>query len=337
MALQLAINGFGRIGRLVFREAMKHEEFEVVAVNDLTDAKQLAHLLKYDSVHGVYDADVQAEDDAFIVNGKRIQVLSEKDPANLPWGELGVDVVLECTGRWRSMEEVSKHIEAGAKKAILSAPAQGDMPTYVMGVNHTEYDPAQDVISNASCTTNCLAPLAKVLDEKFGIKRGMMTTIHSYTNDQRILDFPHSDPRRARAGAVSMIPTTTGAAIAVSKVLPQLKGKLDGFSMRVPTPNVSCVDLVVELDKDVTADSINAALKEAADGDLKGILAYNELPLVSIDYNGNPASSTIDGLSTMVMENRMAKVVSWYDNEIGYSTRLMDLALYIAAQGIEKK
>lgn len=336
MALQLAINGFGRIGRLVFREAMKHEEFEVVAVNDLTDAKQLAHLLKYDSVHGVYDADVQAEEDAFIVNGKRIQVLSEKDPANLPWGELGVDVVLECTGRWRSMEEVSKHIEAGAKKAILSAPAQGDMPTYVMGVNHTEYDPAQDVISNASCTTNCLAPLAKVLDEKFGIKRGMMTTIHSYTNDQRILDFPHSDPRRARAGAVSMIPTTTGAAIAVSKVLPQLKGKLDGFSMRVPTPNVSCVDLVVELDKDVTTDSINAALKEASEGDLKGILAYNELPLVSIDYNGNPASSTIDGLSTMVMEGRMAKVVSWYDNEIGYSTRLMDLALYIAKQGIEK-
>ncbi|MER2113497.1 type I glyceraldehyde-3-phosphate dehydrogenase [Solibacillus isronensis] len=336
MALQLAINGFGRIGRLVFREAMKHEEFEVVAVNDLTDAGQLAHLLKYDSVHGVYDADVQAEEDAFIVNGKRIQVLSEKDPAKLPWGELGVDVVLECTGRWRSMEEVSKHIEAGAKKAILSAPAKGDMPTYVMGVNHEDYDPAQDVISNASCTTNCLAPLAKVLDEKFGIKRGMMTTIHSYTNDQRILDFPHSDPRRARAGAVSMIPTTTGAAIAVSKVLPQLKGKLDGFSMRVPTPNVSCVDLVVELDKDVTTDSINAALKEASEGELKGILAYNELPLVSIDYNGNPASSTIDGLSTMVMEGRMAKVVSWYDNEIGYSTRLMDLALYIAKQGIEK-
>lgn len=336
MVLQLAINGFGRIGRLVFREAMKHEEFEVVAVNDLTDAGQLAHLLKYDSVHGVYDADVQAEDDAFIVNGKRIQVYSEKDPAKLPWGEIGVDVVLECTGRWRSMEEVSKHIEAGAKKAILSAPAKGDMPTYVMGVNHTDYDPSEDVISNASCTTNCLAPLAKVLDEQFGIKRGMMTTIHSYTNDQRILDFPHSDPRRARAGAVSMIPTTTGAAVAVSKVLPQLKGKLDGFSMRVPTPNVSCVDLVVELDKDVTADSINAALKEASEGDLEGILAYNELPLVSIDYNGNPASSTIDGLSTMVMEGRMAKVVAWYDNEIGYSTRLMDLALYIAEQGIDK-
>lgn len=336
MALQLAINGFGRIGRLVFREAMKHEEFEVVAVNDLTDAGQLAHLLKYDSVHGVYDADVQAEKDAFIVNGKRVQVFSEPDPAKLPWGELGVDVVLECTGKWRSMEEVSKHIEAGAKKAILSAPAKGEMPTYVMGVNHTQYDPSESVISNASCTTNCLAPFAKVLDENFGIKRGMMTTIHSYTNDQRILDFPHSDPRRARAGAVSMIPTTTGAAVAVSKVLPQLKGKLDGFSMRVPTPNVSCVDLVAELNKDVTVDDVNAALKAASEGELKGILDYNELPLVSIDYNGNSASSTIDGLSTMVMEGRMVKVVSWYDNEIGYSTRLMDLALYIAAQGIEE-
>ena len=336
MVLQLAINGFGRIGRLVFREAMKHEEFEVVAVNDLTDAGQLAHLLKYDSVHGVYDADVKAEDNAFIVNGKRIQVFSEKDPANLPWGELGVDVVLECTGKWRSMEEVSRHIQAGAKKAILSAPAKGEMPTYVMGVNHTDYKPSEDVISNASCTTNCLAPLAKVLDEQFGIKRGMMTTIHSYTNEQRILDFPRSDPRRARAGAVSMIPTTTGAALAVSKVLPQLKGKLDGFSMRVPTPNVSCVDLVAELNTDVTLESLNGALKAAAEGELKGILAYNELPLVSIDYNGNPASSTIDGLSTMVMEGRMVKVVSWYDNEIGYSTRLMDLALYIAGQGLEE-
>ncbi|MER2107705.1 MAG: type I glyceraldehyde-3-phosphate dehydrogenase [Solibacillus sp.] len=336
MVLQLAINGFGRIGRLVFREAMKHEEFEIVAVNDLTDAGQLAHLLKYDSVHGVYDADVQAEGDAFIVNGKRIQVFSEKDPANLPWGELGVDVVLECTGKWRSMEEVSRHVQAGAKKAILSAPAKGDMPTFVMGVNHEDYDTSMDVISNASCTTNCLAPLAKVLDEKFGIKRGMMTTIHSYTNDQRILDFPHSDPRRARAGAVSMIPTTTGAALAVSKVLPQLKGKLDGFSMRVPTPNVSCVDLVAELNTEATVESINAAFKEAAEGELKGILAYNELPLVSIDYNGNSASSTIDGLSTMVMEGQMVKVISWYDNEIGYSTRLMDLALYIAKQGIDE-
>ncbi len=334
MAVKLAINGFGRIGRLVFREAMKHDEIEVVAVNDLTDAHELAHLLKYDSVHGIYDAEVSSEADAFIVNGKRVRVLSERDPLNLPWGELGVDVVLECTGIFRSTEEVSKHIQAGAKKAILSAPAKGDMPTFVMGVNNTDYDPSMNVVSNASCTTNCLSPLAKVLDEKFGIKRGMMTTIHSYTNDQRILDLPHADPRRARAGAVSMIPTTTGAAVAVAKVLPQLKGKLDGFSMRVPTPNVSCVDLVAELEKDVTAEEVNAALKAASEGELKGILDYNELPLVSIDYNGNHASSTIDGLSTMVMENRMVKVVSWYDNEVGYSTRLMDLALYIASRGL---
>lgn len=334
MAVKLAINGFGRIGRLVFREAMKHDEIEVVAVNDLTDAKQLAHLLKYDSVHGIYDAEVSAEADAFIVNGQRVRVISERDPLNLPWGELEVDVVLECTGIFRSKEEVSKHIQAGAKKAILSAPAKGDMPTFVMGVNNEEYDPSMDVISNASCTTNCLAPLAKVLDEKFGIKRGMMTTIHSYTNDQRILDLPHADPRRARAGAVSMIPTSTGAAVAVSLVLPQLKGKLDGFSMRVPTPNVSCVDLVAELNEDVTIEKVNAALKEASEGELKGILGYSELPLVSIDYNGNHASSTIDALSTMVMENRMVKVVSWYDNEVGYSTRLMDLALYVAKRGL---
>ncbi len=335
MALKLAINGFGRIGRLVFREAMKHDEVEVVAVNDLTDAGQLAHLLKYDSVHGIYPGEVSSEKDAFIVDGKRIRVISEKNPLNLPWGELGVDVVLECTGIFRSLEDVSMHVKAGAKKAILSAPAKGDMPTFVMGVNEKEYDPnTMDVISNASCTTNCLSPIAKVLDEKFGIKRGMMTTIHSYTNDQRILDLPHADPRRARAGAVSMIPTTTGAAVAVAKVLPQLKGKLDGFSMRVPTPNVSCVDLVVELDADVTVESINGALKEASEGELKGILGYNELPLVSIDYNGNHASSTVDGLSTMVMEGRMAKVVAWYDNEVGYSTRLLDMALYVAGRGL---
>lgn len=336
MAVKIAINGFGRIGRLVFREAMKQEDFEVVAVNDLTDAHQLAHLLKYDSIHGIYDAEVASEDDAFIVNGNRVQVISQSDPAKLPWGELDVDVVIEATGRFRSMEEVSKHVQAGAKKAILSAPAKGEMPTYVIGVNHTQYDPSQDVISNASCTTNCLAPVAKVLDEKFGIKRGLMTTIHSYTNDQRILDFPHSDPRRARAGAVSMIPTTTGAAVAVSKVLPQLKGKLDGFSMRVPTPNVSCVDLVAELNASVTIEQVNEALKEAANGELKGILGYNELPLVSIDYNGNHHSSTVDGLSTMVLDNNMIKVLAWYDNEIGYSTRLMELAKYIAQQGFNK-
>ena len=335
MALKLAINGFGRIGRLVFREALKHDEIEVVAVNDLTDAGQLAHLLKYDSVHGVYPGEVKAEADAFIVDGQRVRVLSERNPLDLPWGELGVDVVLECTGIFRSLEEVSMHVKAGAKKAILSAPAKGEMPTFVMGVNHEQYDPAtMDVMSNASCTTNCLSPVAKVLHEKFGIKRGMMTTIHSYTNDQRILDLPHADPRRARAGALSMIPTTTGAAVAVAKVLPELKGKLDGFSMRVPTPNVSCVDLVAELEKDVTAEEVNSALKAAAEGELKGILDYNELPLVSMDYNGNHASSTVDGLSTMVMENRMVKIVAWYDNEVGYSTRLMDLALYVTKRGL---
>lgn len=336
MALKLAINGFGRIGRLVFREAMKTNEFEVVAVNDLTDAKQLAHLLKYDSVHGVYNADVQHEEDAFIVNDKRVQVFSETNPENLPWKELNVDVVLECTGIFRSTEEVSKHIQAGAKKAILSAPAKGDMPTFVMGVNHTEYDPKNHhVISNASCTTNCLAPVAKILDEKFGIKRGLMTTIHSYTNDQRVLDLPHKDARRSRAANLSMIPTTTGAAIAVSKVLPQLKGKLDGFSMRVPTPNVSCVDLVAELNKDVTVETVNAAFEEAAKGELEGILDYSELPLVSVDYNGNAHSATIDALSTMVLDDNMIKVVAWYDNEVGYAARLMDLALYIAKQGLE--
>ncbi|SOC40169.1 type I glyceraldehyde-3-phosphate dehydrogenase [Ureibacillus acetophenoni] len=336
MPLKIAINGFGRIGRLVFREAMKSEQLEVVAVNDLTDAHQLAHLMKYDSIHGIYDAKVESEDDAFIVNGKRVRVLSEKDPSKLPWGELDVDVVIEATGRFRSMEEVSQHVQAGAKKAILSAPSKGEMPTYVMGVNHTNYKNTEDVISNASCTTNCLAPVAKILDEKFGIKRGLMTTVHSYTNDQRILDFPHSDPRRARAGAVSMIPTSTGAAIAVAKVLPQLKGKLDGFAIRVPTPNVSCVDFVAELNTKVTVEQVNDALKEAANGELQGILGYNELPLVSIDYNGNSNSSTVDGLSTMVLEDNMIKVLSWYDNEIGYSSRLIDLALYIAEQGLNK-
>ncbi|CAM5199159.1 Glyceraldehyde-3-phosphate dehydrogenase OS=Ureibacillus acetophenoni OX=614649 GN=SAMN05877842_107112 PE=3 SV=1 [Ureibacillus acetophenoni] len=263
MTIKIAINGFGRIGRLVFREAMLNEQFEVVAVNDLTDAHQLAHLLKYDSIHGIYDANVESDDDAFIVNGNRVRVLSEKDPSKLPWGELDIDVVIESTGRFRSMEEVSMHVQAGAKKAILSAPSKGEMPTYVMGVNHTNYSRTEDVISNASCTTNCLAPVAMVLDQKFGIKRGLMTTIHSYTNDQRILDFPHSDPRRARAGAVSMIPTTTGETIAVAKVLPHLKGKLDGFSLRVPTPNVSCVDFVAELNTKVTIEQVNEALKEA--------------------------------------------------------------------------
>lgn len=336
MPIKLAINGFGRIGRLVLRQAMKTDRFKVVAINDLADAKQLAHLLKYDSVHGIYDTDVQYEEEALLVNGHRVEVFSEKNPEKLPWEELEVAIVFECTGKFRSQEDVSKHLTAGAKKVILSAPAKGEMPTFVMGVNHDEYDPQlHHVISNASCTTNCLAPVAKVLDEKFGLQRGFMTTIHSYTNDQRLLDFPHKDLRRSRSANLSMIPTTTGAAAAVSKVLPQLKGKLDGFAVRVPTPNVSCVDLVAELSRNVTVDMVNSAFQEAAKGEMKGILDYNELPLVSVDYNGNPHSAIIDGLSTMVIEDNMVKVVAWYDNETGYSTRLMDLASHIAEQGLD--
>lgn len=335
MTLKLAINGFGRIGRLVLREAVQHDNIEVVAVNDLTDANMLAHLLKYDSVHGIFDADVAATDDAIIVNGKTVKVFAEKDPTNLPWGDLQVDVVIESTGVFRDEAGLKKHIDAGAKKVILSAPAKGDITTLVYGVNHKNYDPKTDnIISNASCTTNCLAPVVKVLHEQFGIKRGMMTTVHSYTNDQRILDLPHSDYRRARAAAESMIPTTTGAASAVTKVIPELKGKLDGMAVRVPTPNVSLVDFVAELENEVTVESVNSALQQAADGELKGILFYNELPLVSIDYNGNKASSTVDGLSTMVLENNMIKVISWYDNETGYATRCIDLALYMDEQGL---
>lgn len=335
MTIKLAINGFGRIGRLAFREAMKNGHFEVVAVNDLAGANQLAHLLKYDSVHGIYEGDVHHEEDALIVNKKRIQVLSEKDPEKLPWEKLNVDIVLECTGLFRSVEDVSKHLTAGAKKAILSAPGKGTMATFVMGVNHKEYNPKEHhVISNASCTTNCLAPVVKVLDEKFGIRRGLMTTIHSYTNDQRLLDLPHKDARRSRAANLSMIPTTTGAATAVAKVLPQLKGKLDGFAIRVPTPNVSCVDLVAELKTNVTVEMVNSAFQEAAQGELKGILDYSELPLVSIDYNGNPHSAIIDALSTMVLDDNLIKVVAWYDNEMGYAIRLIDLASYIAEQGL---
>lgn len=334
MTLKLAINGFGRIGRLVFRTAVKRQDIEIVAVNDLTDAAMLAHLLKYDSVHGTFDAEVTSEGEYLVVDGKNVRVYAEKDPANLPWGELDVDIVIESTGRFTNYEAAHKHVEAGAKKVIVSAPGK-DMPTYVMGVNHENYDATHDVIvSNASCTTNCLAPVAKVLDEQFGIKRGMMTTVHSYTNDQRILDLPHKDYRRARAAAQSMIPTTTGAAVAVAKVLPQLKGKLDGMAIRVPTPNVSLVDLVVELEKEVNAETVNEALREASEHELKGILAYSELPLVSIDYNGNVSSSTVDSLSTMVLEGNLVKVLAWYDNESGYSTRVVDLAEYMAEQGL---
>lgn len=335
MATRVGINGFGRIGRNVFRVALNKPEVEIVAINDLTDAKTLAHLLKYDSVHGVLNAEVQAGDGEIIVNGKAIKVYAEKDPANLPWGELAVDIVVESTGRFTNREDAAKHLQAGAKKVIISAPAKNEDITIVMGVNQDKYDPANHhVISNASCTTNCLAPFAKVINEKFGIIRGLMTTVHSYTNDQQILDLPHKDLRRARAAAMSIIPTTTGAAKAVGLVLPELKGKLNGFAMRVPTPNVSVVDLVCELATEATAEEINAALKAAAEGELKGILAYTEEPLVSKDFNGNANSSIVDGLSTMVIDKKLAKIVSWYDNEWGYSCRVVDLALYIASKGL---
>lgn len=335
MTMKMAINGFGRIGRIVFREAIKAKDIDVVAVNDLTDAATLAHLLKYDSVHGVYDADIQSDGDTLLIDGQKIRVYAEKDPAQLPWAKYDVDIVVDSTGIFRSKEELQKHIDAGAKRVILSAPAKGDMTTLVMGVNHDTYNADQDhIVSNASCTTNCLAPVAKVLHQKFGINRGMMTTIHSYTNDQRLLDFPHDDYRRARAAAESMIPTTTGAASAVTKVIPELKGKLDGMAVRVPTPNVSLVDFVADLNTEVTVEEVNAALKEASENELKGFLVYNELPLVSIDYNGNPSSSTIDGLSTMVLDNQMVKVIAWYDNETAYSVRCIDLALYMYEKGL---
>ncbi|KYD22040.1 type I glyceraldehyde-3-phosphate dehydrogenase [Geobacillus stearothermophilus] len=335
MAVKVGINGFGRIGRNVFRAALKNPDIEVVAVNDLTDANTLAHLLKYDSVHGCLDAEVSVNGNNLVVNGKEIIVKAERDPENLAWGEIGVDIVVESTGRFTKREDAAKHLEAGAKKVIISAPAKNEDITIVMGVNQDKYDPkAHHVISNASCTTNCLAPFAKVLHEQFGIVRGMMTTVHSYTNDQRILDLPHKDLRRARAAAESIIPTTTGAAKAVALVLPELKGKLNGMAMRVPTPNVSVVDLVAELEKEVTVEEVNAALKAAAEGELKGILAYSEEPLVSRDYNGSTVSSTIDALSTMVIDGKMVKVVSWYDNETGYSHRVVDLAAYIASKGL---
>lgn len=334
MTIKLAINGFGRIGRLVFRTALERDDIELVAVNDLTDAAMLAHLLKYDSVHGTLPNKVTSEDDCIVVDGKKVRVYAEKDPVNLPWEALGVDIVVESTGLFRDSDSAGKHLEAGAKRVIVSAPGK-NMSTFVMGVNHTDYDPKKDfVMSNASCTTNCLAPVAKVLDEKFGVKRGMMTTIHSYTNDQKILDLPHSDYRRARAAGQSMIPTTTGAASAVAKVLPNLKGKLDGMAIRVPTPNVSLVDLVAELNQETTVEELNAVLKEASENELHGILDYSDVPLVSIDYNGVTSSSTVDSLSTMTLEGNLVKVLAWYDNEAGYSTRVVDLVEYIAKQGL---
>jgi glyceraldehyde 3-phosphate dehydrogenase len=335
MAVKVGINGFGRIGRNVFRAALRNPNVEIIAINDLTDANMLAHLLQYDTVHGTLNEKVSVDGDYLVVEGHKVKVLAERDPAQLGWGELGVEVVVESTGRFTKRADAAKHLEAGAKKVIISAPANEEDITIVMGVNNEKYEPANHhVISNASCTTNCLAPFAKVLNEKFGIKRGMMTTVHSYTNDQQILDLPHKDYRRARAAAENIIPTTTGAAKAVALVLPELKGKLNGMAMRVPTPNVSVVDLVAELDKEVTAEEVNAAFKAASEGELKGILEYSELPLVSTDYNGSPASSTIDALSTMVMEGNMVKVLSWYDNETGYSNRVVDLVDYIASKGL---
>ncbi|TRY23321.1 MULTISPECIES: type I glyceraldehyde-3-phosphate dehydrogenase [Brevibacillus] len=333
--VKVGINGFGRIGRNVFRAALNNPNVEIVAVNDLTDAQTLAHLLKYDSVHGVLDLDVEARENTLIVGGKEIKVLAERDPAQLKWADYGVEIVVESTGRFTKREDAAKHLEGGAKKVIISAPATNEDITIVMGVNEDKYDPQKHtVISNASCTTNCLAPFAKVLHEKFGIVRGLMTTVHSYTNDQQILDLPHKDLRRARAAATNIIPTSTGAAKAVALVLPELKGKLNGFAMRVPTPNVSVVDLVAELKTNVTVEDVNRVLKEAAEGPLKGILGYSEEPLVSSDYNGNPASSTIDALSTMVLEGNMVKVVSWYDNEWGYSNRVVDLCQFVAERGL---
>ncbi len=326
MALRVAVNGFGRIGRSVLRAAMQDKDIEFVAINDLTDAKTLAHLLKYDSVHGIFPGTVSAEGDSIIVNGKAIKILAVKNPAELPWKELKVDIVLESTGLFTSKDKASLHLTAGAKKVIISAPATDPDLTLVLGVNDKEYDKTKHhIISNASCTTNCLAPVAKVLHENFGIEKGLVTTVHSYTNDQNILDLPHKDLRRARAAALSMIPTTTGAAKAVALVLPELKGKLDGMAIRVPTANVSVVDLVVTLSKPTDAAQVNAALKAASEGPLKGILGYCTEPLVSIDFNGNPLSSIVDSDCTKVIAGNMVKVISWYDNETGFSHRVVDL------------
>jgi glyceraldehyde 3-phosphate dehydrogenase len=335
MAIKVGINGFGRIGRNIMRAAMGSGEIDFVAVNDLTNAATLAHLLKYDSILGNLKASITAQGDKISVDGDEFQVLSVKDPAQLPWKDLGVDVVFESTGLFTDRDSAAKHLSAGAKKVIITAPAKKPDFSVVLGVNVDKYDPkSHHIISNASCTTNCLAPLAKVLHEKFGIKKGWMTTVHSYTNDQQLLDLPHKDLRRARAAALSIIPTTTGAATAVGEVMPDLKGKLDGISMRVPTPNVSCVDLAAVLNKTTTGDEVNAAFKEAANGSLKGILEYVEAPLVSIDFRGNPHSSIIDAPYTKVMEGDFVKVLSWYDNEWGYSNRCVDLLKQLVQRGI---
>ncbi|WP_347490184.1 type I glyceraldehyde-3-phosphate dehydrogenase [Desulfoscipio sp. XC116] len=343
MAVKLGINGFGRIGRLVLKAALSHPEIEVVAVNHKSRrlpandmfASTLAHTLKYDSIHGRLDDDIKGYDDTIAVNGQQFKVLSEGDPAALPWGKLGVDIVVESTGKFNDPEKAGAHLAAGAKKVVISAPAKGECLTLVMGVNEGIYDPVKhNIVSNASCTTNCLAPVAKVLLNKFGIVKGLMTTVHAVTNNQQILDMPSKDMRRSRAAFNSIIPTTTGAARAVAQVLPELKGRLNGMAMRVPTLNVSLVDLVVQLQKKVTREEVNAILKDASEGELKGILGYSELPLVSIDYNGDPHSSIVDALSTMVIGEDMIKVLAWYDNEWGYSNRVVNLVEYIAKRGL---
>ncbi|MBW6510430.1 MAG: type I glyceraldehyde-3-phosphate dehydrogenase [Desulfuromonadales bacterium] len=330
MSVKVAINGFGRIGRNVLRVAAQTNSMDVVAINDLTDAATLAHLFKYDSVHGTFAGDVSTEGSTLIVNGKKIQIISQRDPLQLPWKELGVDIVIESTGIFSDRDKAAMHLTAGAKKVIVTAPGKDADVTICMGINEKDYQRSHQVISNASCTTNCLAPVAKVLLENFGIVTGMMTTVHAYTNDQCILDLPHKDLRRARAAAMSMIPTTTGAARVTALVLPALKGKLDGMAIRVPTPNVSLVDLVVQTEKETSIEEVNRAMKKASENELKGILDYCELPLVSRDFNGSPASSTLDALNTNVIGGNMVKVLTWYDNEWGYSHRVVDLVNYVA-------
>ncbi|WP_047153149.1 glyceraldehyde-3-phosphate dehydrogenase [Aneurinibacillus tyrosinisolvens] len=338
MTTRIAINGFGRIGRMVFRKAIQDPEVEVVAINASHPVETLAHLIKYDTIHGNISDKVEVKDDTIIVNGKVTKVVSDRNPANLPWKEMNVEIVVEATGKFRDQEGAGKHIQAGAKKVVITAPGKDEDATIVMGVNEEVYDYANHhIVSNASCTTNCLAPVAKVLDEAFGIEFGMMTTIHSYTNDQNNLDNPHKDLRRARACAQSIIPTTTGAARAVSLVLPQLKGKLNGFALRVPTPNVSIVDLVVDVKKNVTIEEVNRVLREASEGSMKGILGFTDEPLVSTDFNGNENSSIVDGLSTMVMRDRQVKVLAWYDNEWGYSCRVLDLVKFVSEASQAKK
>ncbi len=336
MAVRVGINGFGSIGRRFYRNAMKRKDIEIVAVNDLTTPATLAHLLKYDSNYGTLEAEVTSTENSIVVNGHEVKITAEKDPGLLKWGEMGVDVVIESTGRFTEKDKAMAHIEkGGAKKVIISAPAKGEDITIVLGVNEEKYDPkSHRIISNASCTTNCLAPVVKVLHQSFGVVKGMMNTVHSYTNDQVILDFPHKDLRRARAAGLSIIPTTTGAAKAVTLVLPELKGKLNGFSLRVPTPVVSVVDFTAEISKNTTAEEVNAALKAAADGPMKGVLGFETAPLVSMDYKGDPRSSIVDAPSTMVIEGNLVKVIAWYDNEWGYSNRLVDLVEYIAAKGL---